>query len=95
MEGGVEEEDNVMFDGHTVEKYGHSRILLILISLIPPLSDKFTVEDENVEGVKEEDNIVFDGHTVEKYRRSNILLILISLILPLSDKFTVEDENVE
>ena len=40
--------------------------ILISISLIPPLSDKFAVEDENVDGV-EEDNVVFDGHTVEKY----------------------------
>ena len=41
--------------------------ILISISLIPPLGNNFTVEDENVESVEEEDNIVFDGHTVEKY----------------------------
>ena len=42
--------------------------LFILISLIPPLSDEFSVEDENVEeGVEEEDDVMFDGHTIEKY----------------------------
>ena len=44
-----------------------------MISLIPPLSDKFSAEDENVEKrVEEEDNVVLDGYTVEKdrHRRS-------------------------
>jgi hypothetical protein len=32
------------------------------------LSDKFSMEDKNVEeGVEEKDNIVFDGYAVEKY----------------------------
>jgi hypothetical protein len=39
-----------------------------LISWNPPLNDKFSVEDKNVEeGVEEKDNVVFDGYTVEKY----------------------------
>jgi hypothetical protein len=64
VEEGVEEKDNIVFDA--VEKYGHRGVL---ISLIPPFSDEFSVEDKNVEGVKK-DNIVFDGYTVEKYGHS-------------------------
>src|ERR1700679_1516690 len=44
-----------------------------LISLVPPLSDQFSVENKYMEeGVEEEDNVMFDGHTVQKYghRRS-------------------------
>jgi hypothetical protein len=37
-------------------------VSFILITLIPPLSDEFSVEDENVEGV-EESGVVFDGHS--------------------------------
>jgi hypothetical protein len=44
-----------------------------LISWIPPLSDKFSVEDKNVEeGVEEKDNIVFDA--VEKYGDREVLI---------------------
>jgi len=40
----------------------------ILISLVPPLGNKFSVEDEDVEeGIEKKDDIVFDGHTVEEY----------------------------
>jgi hypothetical protein len=45
----------------------------ILISLVPPLGNEFSMEDENMEeSVEEKDDVVFDGDTVEKYghRRS-------------------------
>jgi hypothetical protein len=44
-----------------------------LISLIPSLSDEFSVEDKNVEeGVEEKDNVVFDA--VEKYGDRGVLI---------------------
>jgi hypothetical protein len=50
------------------------QFLKVIVSLIPPLRDKFSVEDKNVgKGVEEKDNVVFDGYTVEKYgHRGNI-----------------------
>ena len=41
--------------------------LLILVPSLPPLSDGFSVEDEDVEeGIEEEDDVGFDGDRVEE-----------------------------